>query len=205
MKKLLLIGGGGHCRACIDVIRQVGKYQIIGIIDKPEKVGQQVDGVKVVASDENIDEWLSKTDECLITIGHIGRSDRRQLLYQKLRSANVSFAMIISPRAYVSETAVLSEGVIIMHDALVNSAATIGENCIINSKALIEHDVVIGSHVHISTRATINGMVQVGDNCFVGSHAMLFNNIVVGNNVVIGGGQMVTANLPDNATPTDII
>ncbi len=37
---IILIGGGGHCKACIDVIEQENKYTIAGIIDVPEKVGQ---------------------------------------------------------------------------------------------------------------------------------------------------------------------
>jgi len=33
MKSLLLIGGGGHCRSCIDFIEEEGKYQIAGIVN----------------------------------------------------------------------------------------------------------------------------------------------------------------------------
>ena len=36
-EKLVLIGGGGHCRACIDVIERENKYQIAGIVDIKEK------------------------------------------------------------------------------------------------------------------------------------------------------------------------
>ena len=36
MKDILLIGGGGHCKAVIDVIEQEGQFNIIGIIDKTE-------------------------------------------------------------------------------------------------------------------------------------------------------------------------
>ena len=37
MKELILIGGGGgHCRSCIDVIEQEQKFKIAGIIDKKE-------------------------------------------------------------------------------------------------------------------------------------------------------------------------
>ena len=43
--RILLVGGGGHCKACIDIIEQDGKYQIDGIIDLPEKLDQLVLGV----------------------------------------------------------------------------------------------------------------------------------------------------------------
>jgi len=32
-KELILIGGGGHCTACIDVIEQEGRFAIAGIVD----------------------------------------------------------------------------------------------------------------------------------------------------------------------------
>ena len=33
MDKLLLIGAGGHCQSCIEVIEQNNKYLIAGIVD----------------------------------------------------------------------------------------------------------------------------------------------------------------------------
>jgi len=30
--ELILVGGGGHCKSCIDVIERQGKYRIAGII-----------------------------------------------------------------------------------------------------------------------------------------------------------------------------
>jgi FlaA1/EpsC-like NDP-sugar epimerase len=34
MKKIILIGGGGHSKSCIDVIENENKYKIVGIVDK---------------------------------------------------------------------------------------------------------------------------------------------------------------------------
>ena len=42
-KELVLIGGGGHCKACIDVIHTCRAFDIWGIVDRPEKLGS--DGV----------------------------------------------------------------------------------------------------------------------------------------------------------------
>jgi hypothetical protein len=35
LKLILLLGGGGHCRACVDVIEAEAKYQIVGIVQPP--------------------------------------------------------------------------------------------------------------------------------------------------------------------------
>ena len=34
MKNIILIGAGGHCKSCIDVIESEKKYKIVGLIDK---------------------------------------------------------------------------------------------------------------------------------------------------------------------------
>ena len=204
MKKLLLIGGGGHARACIDVIRQTSEYELIGILDASEKIDENVDEVAIVGSDKDIDEWLKKTDECLIAVGHIGRTNRRQELHKQLKEKGAKFATVISPRAYCAGTAQIGEGTIIMHDVLINAGAKVAENCIINSKALIEHDAAVGAHTHISTRASVNGSAQVGSNCFIGSHAVIFNNCSVGDSSVVGGGQVVMQDLPDDSMPSAI-
>ena len=36
MNSLILIGGGGHCASCIDVVEQEAKYRIAGIVEKDE-------------------------------------------------------------------------------------------------------------------------------------------------------------------------
>ena len=37
MKKIILIGAGGHCVSCIDVIENQRKFKIVGLIDNNKK------------------------------------------------------------------------------------------------------------------------------------------------------------------------
>ncbi|NKB65347.1 MAG: acetyltransferase [Gammaproteobacteria bacterium] len=191
VNRLLLIGGGGHCLSCLDVIRLTGQYHIVGIIDRILKPGDQVNGVPVVGNDDGIEYWLDQVDQVLITLGMVDRDSKRMELYQWLSELGADFARVISPRAYVSADADIGKGCIVMHDALVNSGVRIGDNCVINTKALIEHGTRVGNHCHISTRATLNGDVGVADNVLVGSHAVVFPGCQIGANAVIGGGQVI--------------
>lgn len=172
MKRIILIGGGGHCKSCIDVIEQSSDYSIVGIIDMPELVGQKILGYEIIGTDNDIVDLQSKTDVFLITIGQIGRPKRRKEIFNLLKENKCNIASIISPFAYVSKHAKIGEGSIIMHQALVNTDAEIGTNCIINSKCLIEHDTIIGNHCHIATGSTLNGGTIVGDDSFWGSNAV---------------------------------
>jgi len=171
-KKIILIGGGGHCKSCIDVIEQTKKFEIIGIIDLAEKVGQAILGYPIIGTDEQTLSFKNKADFFLLTIGQIGLPKRRKNIFEELKKEGCLFATVISPLAYVSNHADIKEGSIIMHHAIINANAVIGENCIINTKALVEHDAEIGNNCHVSTASIINGGVTLGDDSFYGSGAV---------------------------------
>ena len=171
-EKIILIGGGGHCRSCIDVIEQEGRFTIAGIVDVPEKKHDNVLGYPIIGSDADLSELIKSVPNVLITLGQIKSPARRVELFNMLKQMCALFPMIQSPLAYVSPHAQIAEGTIVMHHALINAGARIGRNCIINNKALIEHDVVIEDHCHISTGAVVNGGVTIGSGSFFGSGAV---------------------------------
>ena len=121
MNKLILLGGGGHCKSCIDVIEQEGNYTIAGILDKKELTGQKILAYEFIGSDADINKLVDKGYFFLITVGHIKTSSIRKKLSSLLSESNAQMATIISPRAYVSKYADIGKGTIIMHDALVNA------------------------------------------------------------------------------------
>ena len=169
MDKILLIGGGGHCKAAIDVIEQSKTFQIYGIIDIKKKLGQEILGYKIIGTDDDLPEFRNITPNALITVGHIYENTKRVDLYKKLTQLNYKLPSIVSPLAYVSKHAEISEGVIVMHYAMVNAGAKIGINCILNARSLVEHDASIGNHTHISTGSIVNGGTTIGDHSFIGS------------------------------------
>ena len=192
MKKILLIGGGGHCKSVIDVVEQEGQFEIIGIIDKAELFGTNVLGYPVIGNDLDLESLAKKHAYALITIGQIKSPNQRIKLFDLAKKAGFTIPSILSPRAYVSKHAIIGDGTVVMHDALINAKAIVGENCIINSKALIEHDSVILAHCHISTNATINGGVVVESGCFIGSGVITKESITIGKNSFIKAGSLVT-------------
>lgn len=191
MKQLLLIGAGGHCKACIDVIEQIGEWQIAGIIDRKDSGVTEVLGYSVIGSDENLPELRKQYDYAFLTIGQIRSAELKVKLFDQLKALGFKQPGLVSPLAYVSKHATIGEGTIIMHYAMVNAAAKVGDNCIINSKALIEHEAVIENHCHTSTGATINGGVVVGEQSFIGSHATTKQTITIPPKSFIKAGSVV--------------
>ena len=170
-KKIILVGAGGHCKSCIDVIEQAGTFQIAGIVDVPEKLHQEILGYEITATDDDLPHLVNEYENFLITLGQIKSPEKRIRIFQTLKNLGAKFPVIISPLAYVSIHAQVEDGTIVMHHALINAGAHIGKNCIINTKALVEHDAVICDHCHIATGAIINGGVKAGSGIFFGSNA----------------------------------
>ncbi|HEP0307585.1 NeuD/PglB/VioB family sugar acetyltransferase [Providencia rettgeri] len=178
MKKLILIGGGGHCRSCIDVIESTKQFEIVGILDHKSKFNQSILKYKIIGSDDDIDVYVDKGYYFIITIGQIETHTIRKEIYDLLLSKKANIATIISPLAYVSPYAKVEKGCIIMHHSIVNANARVLENCIINTKATIEHDSIIEAHCHISTGAIINGSVIVSEGTFFGSNSVCIQNTI---------------------------
>lgn len=195
-EKIILIGGGGHCRACIDVIEQEGRFVIAGIVDVPEKREHRILGYSVIGSDADLAELIKTFPNVLITLGQIQSPTRRMELFHGLMTMGARFPVIRSPMAYVSPHARVAEGTIVMHHALINAGARVGKNCIINNKALIEHDAVIEDHCHISTGAVVNGGVIIGSGSFIGSNAVCRESVEIGERAVIGCGARVVKSIP---------
>jgi len=188
---ILLVGAGGHARACIDVIEQEGCFNVSGLVGLPQEVGSKVLGYPVLGSDADMPALFADSAHALVAVGQIKNPDLRIHLFNLVIQAGCTLPVIISPRAYVSAHASLGNGSIVMHGAVVNAGARVGCNGIINSQSLIEHDVVIGDHCHISTGASINSSVQVGDGTFIGSGSSVRQSITIGERCIIGLGERV--------------
>ena len=195
MEKIVLVGGGGHCLSCIDVVEQQGKYEIAGILERLNVQDDFIGGYPVIGTDDDITELINNGNSFLITVGQIKSSIIRESIYNKIKDAGGELPVIVSPRAYVSRTAELMQGTIIMHDAIINANASIGICNIINTKALIEHEVQSGEFCHVSTGAILNGQVVIGNNNFIGSNSVIANNISISNDVIIASGSSVYKNI----------
>jgi sugar O-acyltransferase (sialic acid O-acetyltransferase NeuD family) len=191
MKSIILIGGGGHCKSVIDVIEQEGRFEIVGIVDKPELLGSNVLGYSVVGNDSDLDSLAKKYQYALITVGQIKSPSLRIKLFDLAVKAGFTLPNIISPNAYVSRHSSIGNGVVVMHNAIVNASASIGDNCIINSKALIEHDVVIKNHCHISTGSIVNGGALIKNRVFFGSNSTTREGVIIESDLVFGAGSLI--------------
>lgn len=198
MEKILLIGAGGHAKSVIDSLKAQGKYEPAAIIDKTEVGNAQVLDIPIIGTDEDLPCFYEKgIHYAFVTVGSIGDTRIRQMLYQKLKAIGFILPDIIDPSAVISPTAKLGEGVFVGKSATINAGSSIGKMAIINTAAVVEHECTIGNFCHIAPAAALCGNVSIGDNTHIGTNATIIQGIKVGSNALVGAGSVVLKDIPD--------
>ncbi len=201
MKKIILLGGGGHARVLIDLIRVCNEYDIAGILDQQIEKGTEVSGISVLGSDDMLSELFDKgiKDAC-IAVGSIKDNSKRRMLYEKVKQIGFSVPALIHPKAVIARDLQISEGVQITAGSVIQTGSSIGENTIINTCAVIDHDNKVGRHVHICPGAVVSGGCIIDDGAFIGAGATVIQGIRIGKNAIVAAGSVVIKDVPDNST-----
>jgi len=191
LNNIIFLGGGGHSLSCCDVLNQNKNFNLIGFIDANKNALLSESGYEWLGSDNNMQEAIEKYKNIFISIGHMKTADKRVSLYEKSKKIGGVFPILKSNFSYISPTAFIEEGSLIMHGAVINAKAHISKNCIINSNSVIEHGATIGNHVHIAPSAIILGDVKIGDECFIGAGAIIREGVTIGKRTIIKAREIV--------------
>lgn len=187
--KIILIGGGNHCKVVIDAIKNSRKFSIYGIVDANLSKGKFVSGVKVIGDDDILKELFKKgIRNAFITVGSIGNCEIRKRIYINLKKNKFHLPVVVHPKSIVANEVKLGKGTFVAAGAVINPCVQIGENVIINTSSSVDHDCVIGNFVHIAPGARLGGGVIIGDETHVGIGANIIQNIKIGKKCMVRAG-----------------
>lgn len=193
---VIVLGAGGHTKVLLDTLRACS-VAVIGITDSdPAKTGTAVLGVKILGTDNALQEFPPSAVALVNGIGSVGQTETRRALFEKFKRLGYAFASVIHPAAIVAPSARLGEGVQVMAGGIVQPDCAIGKDSIINTGASIDHDCRIGAHVHIAPGVTLSGGVEVGDNVLIGAGSTVKLGVCIGAHSVIGAGAVVIKDVP---------
>ena len=193
---VVIIGGGGHAKMCIDVIKTMKQYKLVGILDHNMELENQVLGVPVIGTDDDLLELYKKGLRLVVNgVGSVANNKVRIQIFNDLKKIGFSIPAIIHPMSVVEPSANVKEGAQIMMGALVGSDCIIGENCIINSGSIVSHDSNIGDHSHIAPGAVLGGHVEIKSNVVIGMGATIFLSVKIGENAIINNGKNIFSDI----------
>ncbi|KJS88812.1 MAG: serine acetyltransferase [Peptococcaceae bacterium BICA1-8] len=198
-KKILLVGGGGHCKSVLDSLLELNEFSEIGIIDKKENKGKRVLGIPIIGCDDDLLKLFSEGFEyAFVTVGSIGSPNLRMKLFNQLNEIGFEIPNIVDLSARVSHHVKIEKGIFVGKNVVINAGATINEGAIINTGTIIEHDCIIGEFAHIAPGAVISGEVQIGKNTHVGANSVIKQQLKIGSDSIIGMGSIVTKDVEDH-------
>ena len=91
MKKIILIGAGGHAESCLDVILLTKKFKILGFIDKTKNINLL--NYKVLGDERYLEKVSKKKINLHISLGFI-KSPKKESKYFKRLKKNLNFLQL---------------------------------------------------------------------------------------------------------------
>ncbi len=183
MKKIAIIGAGGHGEVAADIASLCGYNEIVFLDDNDtiKKCGiYPVIGKSAIAKSLGCDLFVA-----------IGNPLIRRTIMENLEAA----VTLIHPSAVIAKNVIMGKGVIVMAGAVVNPGASVGNGAIINTCSSVDHDCEIGDYVHIAVGAHVAGSVRIKDFTWIGAGATVSNNVNICENTVIGAGAVVVKDI----------
>ena len=199
--RLVGLGAGGHAKSVLEAALSSGRFEAVALADDdPARVGGEVLGVPVVGADKLARLRAEGVEHAFLGIGAVGDNAPRRRAFDRLLDAGFELAAIVHAAAYVSSSARLGRGVVVLAGAVVNADASIDDNVIVNTGAIVEHDCRIGADAHIAPGVTVGGHTVVGDGAHVGIGATILQGLQVGKGALVAAGAVVVGDVPDGAS-----
>ncbi|MFC1510858.1 acetyltransferase [Candidatus Margulisiibacteriota bacterium] len=199
MKKVIILGAGGHGKVVLDIILELG-FEVLGFIDEDKtKHGQIINGFM------DLGGWpvLEKERQAILALG-IGNNEIRRMAFERAKQMGISVLTAVHPKAIISKSVKVGNGVIIMPGAVVNTGTHIEDGVVVNTGATVDHDCCLGKFCQIWPGAHLAGTVRVGAGSYIGTGASVIQNINIGKNTMVGAGAAVVADLPDRVTAVGV-
>ena len=199
-KKLLLIGGGGHCRSVLDSILTLGEYSEVGIINKNKNnYVDNILGIPIIGCDEDLFKlYHDGYHYAFVAVGSIGKPLLRIKLYKMLEKIGFGIPNVIDTTAVIGRQVKMGKGIFIGKNAVINVGTSVGKGSIINTGSVVDHDCIINQFCHIAPGTVLCGEVEIGENTHIGAGSVIKQQIKIGSNTIIGMGSVVLKDIKDN-------
>lgn len=200
-RKLVLIGGGGHCKSVLDSVLRMGIYDDIVITDPDIRKGTRIAGYEVVGGDGELEGLFQRGfTEAFVTVGSIRSTDLRRRLFEHAGKLGFDMPNIIDPSAVLAGSLRMGLGIFIGKHAVVNAEAEIGDGAILNSATVVEHECRIGAFTHIAVGALICGQTRIDEDVLIGAGSTVIQGLHIGAYAIVGAGSTVLRDVEAHKT-----
>jgi sugar O-acyltransferase (sialic acid O-acetyltransferase NeuD family) len=170
---------------------------ILGIIDKsPES---DINGYPVLGSDKDVIKILKKYPLSKLVITPDSPFLREKLV-RYYSDFGFSFQSVVSPKAEISKSAKIGNGVIIQSGVNVSSKVVIKDFVKLNTNSNIMHESTLENYVTVAPNAVILGRIKVGEFSYIGASSTILPNLTIEDKVIVGAGAVVVKSVGKGRT-----
>lgn len=191
-QRVVIFGGKG---TAINIAEQIEdarlryKYpiRVEGFAIDDPSLGKKIAGLPVVCGVR--EAWEKYHDS---RVGFIFALYRPDVMPQRLALANElgipaeRFVNFIHPLAYVSPSAAMGHGNVILSQACLHHGVVLGNFNVVNSNVVIEHESSLADGCFLAASACIGARVRIGSAVFVGLNSTLREDVSVADYTIVG-------------------
>ena len=189
MRRLLIVGAGGHGRSVAEAVLAAGEFELAGFVDGAAPGLTSVWNFAVLGTTADLGRYRGQADHAIVAIGN---NAVRENLCISLLAAGFELPTIVHPRAIVSPRAVIGQGCTIMAGAVVGTEAKLGCGVIVNCGAVVDHNAQVHDYAHLGANAAIAGGSELGRGAWMQAGSVLGYNVKVAPGVVLGPGAALS-------------
>jgi sugar O-acyltransferase (sialic acid O-acetyltransferase NeuD family) len=197
-ERVIVIGGSDQGRQAIDVLLEARVGEIVGVLDRDLPAGSEVSGCRVLGTDDELSGAVASHSATAFLVA-VGDNFTRARLFERARATCPDLRPIsaVHPGAWISRTATVGLGAIVMAGVVVSNGCTVGNGALLGTNASIDHDNALADFVSLAPGATTGGNVRIGECAAVGLGADVIHARSIGAHCVVGAGALVLDDLPD--------
>ena len=202
MKKIIIVGSGGHGAELDDYIQSGNKsgkgeaFNIIGYLDdNPDNYHRYSFSAPLLGS---IKEHEIRSD-CDYLIGIANLKYRRSIVEDFL-GKGAKFITYVHPDSFVSEPAEIGTGAVISYHCNIGPNAKVGAYSLVNARASVSHDCKVGIYNFIGPNVCFSGFTSVGDENLFGINSATIPGIQIGSRNKIAAGMTLDKNVENDST-----
>jgi len=152
MRKLLILGAGQFGNLIRELCEMTGEWETIDFLD--DKSDKAIDKL------DNYRKYIDKYDYAYVAFGN---NAMRRVWMEKIEEC-YKIPVLIHPTAFVSPSAELGDGTVVLPKAVVHTNSVTGKGCIVNVGAILDHDSVMENYTHLCVGVVVKARCVIKEN-----------------------------------------
>ena len=188
--RLVVIGSSGHAQSVLEAADSAG-FVVDGTISTENSDGD-IGFASLISALHDVDIVTTA-----LALGH-GVNHVRFRAFEEVLSVfpQAQFPPIVHSSAWVSPTASLGRGAVVLAQASVGSGSTLGAGALINTGASLDHDSTLSDFASLGPGSRTGGNTLIGPRTMLGLQAGILERRTIGEDSVVGAHSLVIENIP---------